>query len=147
MASFEFYLTRFSWQHETPRDKPLVSPRTKKMNAHSIIKITMRSTDFKRTRRFYNELFGWKFCQYSPTYLGFEPPSGIDGGFQRVESFTAGDSVLLYILVQEFGSYLSRLAELEGSSKGEIEVVPGQCEYVRIFDPDGNRLALLRNTF
>jgi predicted enzyme related to lactoylglutathione lyase len=115
------------------------------MDAHSIIKVTLRSTDFERTRRFYNGLFGWKFRQHSPTYLGFEPPSGIDGGFQRVESFSAGDSVLLYILVKEFDSYLRRLSELEGSSKGEVEVVPGQSEYVRIFDPDGNRLALWRN--
>ncbi len=93
------------------------------MDTHSIVKITLRSTDFERTQRFYNGLFEWQFRQYSPTYLGFEPPSGIDGGFQKVESFNAGDSVLLYILVEEFESYLRRIPEFEGSSKGEVEVV------------------------
>lgn len=117
---------------------------SKNMDTHTIIKISLRSTDFERTQRFYNELFGWKFRQYSPTYLGFEPPSGIDGGFQRVDSFSPGDSFLLYILVDEFESYLRRIPELEGSSKGEVEVVPGYAEYVRFYDPDGNRLALWR---
>ena len=49
------------------------------MNVNSIWKVTLRSRDFARTERFYRELFGWKFHQYSDTYLGFEPPSGIDG--------------------------------------------------------------------
>lgn len=114
------------------------------MDTHSIIKITLRSTDFERTRRFYQELFSWKFCQHSPTYLSFEPPSGIAGGFQRVDSFSPGDSFLLYILVDEFESYLRRIPELDGSSKGEVEVVPGNAEYVRFYDPDGNRWALWR---
>ena len=114
------------------------------MDINTIIKITLRSTDFERTQRFYSELFGWKFRQYSPTYLGFEQASGIDGGFQRVNSFSPGDSFLLYILVDEFESYLRRIPELEGSSDGEVEVVPGVAEYVRFYDPDGNRLALLR---
>ena len=114
------------------------------MGVHAIVKITLRSTDFERTRRFYGELFGWKFRQYSPTYLGFESPSGIDGGFQRVNSFSQGYSYLLYILVDEFESYLRRIPELEGSSAGEVEVVPGYGEYIRFYDPDGNRLALWR---
>jgi predicted enzyme related to lactoylglutathione lyase len=116
------------------------------MGIHGIITITLRSTDFVRTRRFYGELFGWEFYQHSPTYLGFEPPSGIAGGFQRVESFDPGDSVLLYILVNEFESYLRRIARLGGNSKGEVEVVLGSGEYVRFFDPGGNRLALWRTT-
>jgi predicted enzyme related to lactoylglutathione lyase len=114
------------------------------MDIHAIVKITLRSTDFERTRLFYSELFGWKFRQHSPTYLAFEPPSGINGGFQRVDSFSQGDSYLLYILVGEFESYLSRITALGGSSTGEVEVVPGYAEYVRFYDPDGNRLALWR---
>jgi predicted enzyme related to lactoylglutathione lyase len=115
------------------------------MQLHSIAKITLRSTDFARTERFYHELFGWKFHQYSSTYMGFEPPSGIDGGFQRRDTFTQDDSYLLYILVEEFESYLRRIPELGGSSTGEVEVVSETSEYVRVYDPDGNRLALWRN--
>jgi len=118
--------------------------KTALMSFHSIVKVTLRSTNFERTQRFYTELFGWKFRQYSPTYLGFEAPSGIEGGFQRVDTLSQGDSYLLYILVEEFESYLGRLAELGGSSSGQVEVVPGYGEYVRFYDPDGNRLALWR---
>jgi len=116
------------------------------MSSHSILKVTLRSRDFVRTERFYSELFDWKFHQYSPTYLGFEPPSGIGGGFQRRDSFTQGDSYLLYIVVDEFESYLRRIAELGGHSDGNVEVVSPESEYVRVYDPDGNRLALWRTT-
>lgn len=116
----------------------------KKMDANTIVMVTLRSTDFERTRRFYSELFGWRFQQYSPTYLGFEQLSGITGGFQRVDSFNPGDSVLLYILVDEFAPYLDRIPQLEGRSSAEVEIVRETGEYVRVYDPDGNRLALWR---
>ena len=116
------------------------------MSRHSILKVTLRSRDFVRTERFYSELFDWKFHQYSSTYLGFEPPSGIGGGFQRRDTFAQGDSYLLYIAVDEFESYLRRIPELGGHSDGNVEVVSPESEYVRIYDPDGNRLALWRTT-
>jgi predicted enzyme related to lactoylglutathione lyase len=116
------------------------------MSVHGIHKITLRSSDFARTERFYTELFWWKFHQYSATYLGFEPPSGIPGGFQRRDNFTQGDSYLLYILVDEFESYLRRIPELGGQTTGEVEVVSDSVSYVRVYDPDGNRLALFRDT-
>jgi predicted enzyme related to lactoylglutathione lyase len=115
------------------------------MALHSICKITLRSTDFARTERFYHELFGWKFQQHSATYLEFEPPSGIGGGFQKRESFNQGDSYLLYILVKEFESYLERIPQLGGQCDAEIEIVSDGTQYIRVFDPDGNRLALWRN--
>ena len=115
------------------------------MTLHAILKITLRSRDFVRTERFYHELFGWKFHQYTETYLGFEPPSGISGGFQRRDDFSQGDSYLIYIEVEEFEPYLQRITELGGHTTGEIEVVSDQSSYVRIFDPDGNRLALWKN--
>ena len=116
------------------------------MSLHSISKITLRSRNFARTERFYHELFGWKFHQYSDTYLGFEPPSGISGGFQKRDSFSQGDSYLLYILVDEFESYLQRIPELGGQCAEEVEVVSVSSAYIRVYDPDGNRLALWRNT-
>ena len=118
---------------------------TRAMELHAILKITLRSRDFARTERFYRELFGWKFHQYSETYLGFEPPSGIDGGFQRCDDFSQGDSYLIYLEVDEFETYLQRIPGLGGHSTGEIEVVSDAASYVRIYDPDGNRLALWKN--
>ena len=115
------------------------------MDVNSISKITLRSSDFARTERFYHELFGWKFHQYSPTYLGFEPPSGIGGGFQRRDAFSQGDSYLLYILVEEFESYLRRIPELGGQCAAEVEVVSERSQYIRVYDPDGNRLALWKD--
>ena len=114
------------------------------MDVNSIAKITLRSRDFARTERFYHELFGWEFHQYSDTYLGFEPPSGIGGGFQRRDDFNQGDSYLIYVVVDEFESYLERIPELGGQCGEEIEIVSAHSQYIRVYDPDGNRLALWR---
>ena len=114
------------------------------MELHSIAKITLRSRDFARTERFYSELFGWKFHQYSETYLGFEPFTGIGGGFQRRDDFVQGDSYLIYIAVDQFESYLERIQGLGGRCGEEVEIVSEQSQYIRVYDPDGNRLALLR---
>ncbi len=72
---------------------------------------------------------------------------------QRLEKYHRACRILtndiasqVYILVNEFESYLRRIAELGGSSKGEVEVVAGTGENVRFYDPDGNRLALWRTT-
>jgi predicted enzyme related to lactoylglutathione lyase len=116
------------------------------MDLHSISKITLRSRDFTRTEQFYRELFGWKFHQYSPTYVGFEAPSGIGGGFQLRDSFSQGDSYLIYIRVDEFESYLSRIPELGGECADAVEIVSEDSQYIRIYDPDGNRLALWKET-
>ena len=116
------------------------------MDVNSIAKVTLRSTDFARTERFYHELFGWKFTQYSSTYMGFEPAVGIGGGFQRRDSFSQGDSYLIYILVEELDSYLRRIPELGGQCAEEVEVVSESSQYIRVYDPDGNRLALWKNT-
>jgi predicted enzyme related to lactoylglutathione lyase len=115
------------------------------MDLHSISKITLRSRDFARTERFYHELFDWKFHQYSPTYLGFEPPSGIGGGFQLRDSFSQGDSYLIYIRAGEFESYLSRIPGLGGECAEEVETISEHSQYIRIYDPDGNRLALWKD--
>jgi predicted enzyme related to lactoylglutathione lyase len=114
------------------------------MTTHSISKITLRSRDFARTERFYHELFGWKFHQHSATYLGFEPPSGVGGGFQQRDSFSQGDSYLIYILVDEFESYLERIPQLGGQCGPAVEIVGEHEQYIRVYDPDGNRLALWR---
>ena len=82
------------------------------MEANSIAKITLRSSNFARTERFYHELFGWEFTRYSSTYMGFEAASGIDGGFQQWDSFSQGNSYLIYVLVEEFEPYLRRIPEL-----------------------------------
>ena len=63
-----------------------------------------------------------------------------------MDSFTQGDSYLLYILVDAFEPYLSRIPELEGTCAGEVEVVSEYAEYIRFYDPDGNRLALWKVT-
>jgi len=115
------------------------------MEANSIAKITLRSSNFARTERFYHELFGWEFTRYSSTYMGFEAASGIDGGFQQWDSFSQGNSYLIYVLVEEFEPYLRRIPELGGQCAEEVEVVSESSEYVRFFDPDGNRLALWKN--
>ncbi|NIW38380.1 MAG: hypothetical protein GWN32_18530 [Gemmatimonadetes bacterium] len=104
--------------------------------------MTLRSTDFDRTERFYRELFGWEIYRVSQSYLGFDPPAGIGGGFLKDTEVSAGNSFTLYVQVAEFEPYLTRACGLGGGSEGGIVEVPGYASYRIVTDPDGNRIGL-----
>jgi predicted enzyme related to lactoylglutathione lyase len=49
---------------------------------NKITYIEFTTTDIDRTRKFYSTVFGWKFQDWGPEYIGFEG-AGIDGGFAK----------------------------------------------------------------
>jgi len=51
------------------------------MGAHlKIDYVEFPSTDLELTKKFFAEVFGWKFTDYGPNYTAFSD-AGIDGGF------------------------------------------------------------------
>lgn len=112
------------------------------MKDHGVVTITLSSTDLDRTETFYRELFGWDLYRQTPTYLGFDPPDGMGGGFLKQSQVTPGDSCILYVKVASFEPYLKRVEKLGGASVGGVVEVPGYASYRVVTDPDGNRIGL-----
>ena len=112
------------------------------MAQHGVVMITLRSTDLERTERFYHEIFGWDMYRMREDYLGFDPPSGIAGGFTMADDITPGNSSTLYVEVLDFEPYLDKVVELGGGLTDAKEQVNGYGTYMVVMDPDGNRIGL-----
>jgi len=71
-----------------------------KESHHKIHYIEMAASDVARAKKFYGDVFGWKFQDYGPDYASFDAASaGIDGGFRKSgPDETRGDAAPLIVL-------------------------------------------------
>lgn len=67
---------------------------------HAINYVEFTTTDIERSKNFYATVFGWKFQDWGPEYIGFDRASaGIDGGFRKGNAGEAyGTAVPLIVL-------------------------------------------------
>ncbi len=106
---------------------------------HAINYVEFPCTHPERIRAFYENVFGWTFQEYGPSYLAFSD-GNLDGGFTTDATTShAGPLVVLYS-----GDLESTLKEAQahgGSIKKEIFSFPGGRRF-HFEDPDGNLLAV-----
>jgi hypothetical protein len=55
---------------------------------HNVNYIEFAATDMEQTRKFYGTVFGWRFKDWGPDYIGFAG-AGVDGGFYKSEPHEA----------------------------------------------------------
>ena len=111
---------------------------------NSICHWEMPSTDFDRSRVFYEALFGWK-TQAMPEmdYMLFEVEGGVGGGFTKVDVVTDA-GVIVYIRVEDIPAVLAKVPGLGGEILEEkTPVAAGEFGYIGIFrDSCGVRIGL-----
>ena len=101
--------------------------------------IEMAATDIAATKRFYGDLFGWKFTDYGPDYVSFEDGE-TGGGFAKAPSVTAGGPlVILYSTALE--ATLATVEKQGGRIAKPIFSFPGGRRF-HFLDPSGNELAV-----
>ena len=108
-------------------------------NDNRIDYIEFGATDIPATKKFYSDVFGWKFTDYGPDYVSFED-GRLTGGFTKVETIApVGTVVILYS------------SDLEGTLRAverhRMHIVkpifsfPGGRRF-HFSDPNGNELAV-----
>ena len=93
------------------------------------------------TKTFYQEVFGWEFTDWGPSYLSFSG-AGIDGGFNgesTVEATKPG--VLVVLFADDLEATLVRVKESGAEIIAEIYDFPGGRRF-HFMDPNGNELAI-----
>jgi len=93
------------------------------------------------TKTFYQEVFGWEFTDWGPSYLSFSG-AGIDGGFNgesTVEATKPG--VLVVLFADDLEATLVRVKESGAEIIAEIYDFPGGRRF-HFIDPNGNELAI-----
>jgi predicted enzyme related to lactoylglutathione lyase len=112
--------------------------------------IEIPADDAGRAKRFYGELFGWKFADEIPGFEGyhmFSTPVGDAGmaGAIGKRGEMAPEKVRAYVHVDSIDDSLSKVTALGGTVVEPKAEVPGMGWYVVFADTEGNELALWEN--
>ena len=108
---------------------------------HSIDYVEIYVDDVSAAKRFYGEVFGWKFNDYGDAYAGIQAPDG-DG---EVGGITVGDrrggSPLVLIITDTLDTSLEAVSSAGGKVvEGPFEYPGGRRFHFR--DPSGNVLGV-----
>ena len=101
--------------------------------------IELPIVDLKEAKRFYGEVFDWKFVDYGPEYTSFND-GRLDGGFRKEPTVQIGGPLIIIYsinleLIQE------RVKSAGGTIIKEIFEFPGGRRF-HFTDPSGNELAI-----
>ena len=101
--------------------------------------IELPATDVAKTKRFYIDVFGWKFTDYGPDYTSFED-GRLNGGFAKEERAGAY-GVLIVIFAVDLAAAEARVTKAGGRIVKPIFDFPGGRRF-HFTDPSGNELAV-----
>jgi hypothetical protein len=98
--------------------------------------------DPNRVKKFYGELFGWKFQDFPEmNYSTFDTPSGPGGGVRTLQEGEA-PGILNYILVPSIEEIVGKIQTAGGKILFPKEEVPGMGWLAWFEDPAGTKMAL-----
>jgi predicted enzyme related to lactoylglutathione lyase len=115
------------------------------MARHTICHVEWACTDLQRAKTFYGGLFDWSFTPWGEEYLMFRTPDqGIGGALMSVPRVQAGNSPLVYVLVDTIEPYLDQAKKLGGGVAVPKTEIPTIGWFAHLTDPDGNTLGIFQ---
>lgn len=96
--------------------------------------------DVTGVKRFYGEVFGWRFTDWGPTYVDFQG-AGLAGGFQA-DAAEAPARPLVVIHADDLEAAEAKVRAAGGVITRPIFSFPGGRRF-HFRDPSGNELAVL----
>ena len=101
--------------------------------------IEFPATDVAKTKRFYTDVFGWKFTDYGPDYTSFED-GRLAGGFAKAGS-PAAKGPLIVIFGMDLTAIEAKIRKAGGTIVKPVFDFPGGRRF-HFTDPNGNELAV-----
>ncbi len=107
--------------------------------------IEFPATDIEATKRFYQDVFGWKFQDYGPDYTSFLD-GRLAGGFNKDAEIAGADGKktrgpLIVIYATSLEDTYAKVTKAGGKIVREIFGFPGGRRF-HFSDPNGNELAV-----
>ncbi|MFC2141318.1 VOC family protein [Acidobacteriota bacterium] len=101
--------------------------------------IELPTVDINEAKRFYGDVFGWKFVDYGPDYASFSD-GRLNGGFRKEPSVQRGGPlIVLYSVNLETNK--ESVISAGGTIVTDIFEFPGGRRF-HFTDPSGNELAV-----
>ena len=108
---------------------------------HSISYIEFPLTKNVETKRFYSEVFGWKFTDWGADYISFTG-ANVEGGFNGIDNALPGKlGVLVVLYANDLIKTRDAVANAGGQILQDIYEFPGGKRF-HFKDPNGNELAV-----
>ncbi len=107
--------------------------------------IEFPATDIEATKRFYNQVFGWEFKDYGPSYISFHD-GRLAGGFSGESKPALADGattrgVLVVLYATSLADIYGKVKAAGGKIVRETFEFPGGKRF-HFADPNGNELAV-----
>lgn len=105
--------------------------------------IEFPSRDIEVTKKFFTQVFGWRFVDYGPEYAAFSRDAGMDGGFylsDKVASSEAGGALIVFYS-EDLEATQSRIETAGGRTIKSVFSFPGGRRF-HFADPVGNEYAV-----
>jgi len=104
--------------------------------------IEMPAKDIPATKKFFGDVFGWKFVDYGPDYISFSN-DGVDGGFFKSDltASTTTGSVLVVLYSAELENTQAKVETSGGTIIKPIYSFPGGRRF-HFTDSNGNEFAV-----
>lgn len=110
-----------------------------------IVHVEIPSTDLKKSKLFYESVFGWEVSLESGMegYALFRAGDGPGGGFDATGKKKADGEIVLYIQVEDINATLEKIKKGEGKVAAEKRDIGGGNGWFALFrDPCDNLLGL-----
>ena len=112
---------------------------------HQINYIELPATEIEATKRFYSDVFGWKFQDYGPDYTSFHD-GNLAGGFTKESQSVGADGKktrgpLVVIYATSLEDCYAKVTAAGGKIVREIFGFPGGRRF-HFADPNGNELSV-----
>ena len=106
--------------------------------------IEIPSKDFEKAKKFYGDVFSWKFEEIKEmNYLTFKAPEGISGGFTGESEINSKPGILLYIEIENMEGTIKKAEETGGATVvGKTQISPDFGYFAHIKDLEGNVIGL-----
>ena len=101
--------------------------------------IEFTAPDLPAIKKFYGEVFGWKFQDWGDEYVAFSDGS-VDGGFARSDA-KPGKGALVILYSTELEAVQEKVRRAGGAISKDIFSFPGGRRF-HFADPTGNELAV-----
>jgi len=98
--------------------------------------------DLEKSKKFFDELFGWEFKAFGNGYLLYKSHSGTTVGLKKVDKINKGDTTIFHIVVDNIEEYLKKAEKLGGKTERTKTVIPVYGYYALINDINGNTIGL-----
>ncbi|MCD6162263.1 MAG: VOC family protein [candidate division Zixibacteria bacterium] len=111
---------------------------------NGICHIEIPSKDFEKAKRFYGDVFNWKFQDITEmSYMTFMAPDGVNGGFTKKFAIASNPGIVFYIEVEDIPAAIKKSEKAGGNTlvaKTEISSEFGYFAFIN--DLEGNRIGL-----